>query len=181
MSEFDSASAVSKSPVKKLAALMAAGRERDRLWRTDELAAILRHQMSAPVLVDLGGFDPRTAARLKHLSQAQSLVLRSFADLFRHPSPPVEVLELVKDFAKANMDHPESCLPREIAAVLYYLSIAAALVRLGTRITHLSDADVKQGLLWAKRLAWLDADTRKLLGQALKKMADHGGRADTVS
>src|SRR5208337_2900138 len=107
MSEFDSASAVSKSPVNKLAALMAAGRERDRLWRTDELAAIFRHQMSAPVLVDLGGFDPRTAARLKNLSEAQSLVLRSFADLFRHPSPPVEVLELVKDFAKANMDHPE--------------------------------------------------------------------------
>jgi hypothetical protein len=181
MSEFDSASAVSKSPAKKLAALMAAGGGRDRLWRADELAAIFLHQMSAPVAVDLGGFDPRTAARLKNLSEAQGLVLRSFGDLLHHPAPPIELLELVKDFAKSNMDHPESCLPKEIAAVLYYTSISAALIRLGSRISHLSDADLRQGFLWAKGQGWLDETTRELLCQALKKVADSGGRDDPVS
>ncbi len=181
MSAFDSASTVSRSPAKKLAALMAAGGERDRLWRADELAAIFRHQMSAPVAVDLGGFDPRKAARLKNLSEAQGLMLKSFADLLHHPAPPIELLELVKDFAKSNMDHPESCLPKEIAAVLYYTSIAAALIRLGARITHLSDAELRQGLLWAKGQGWLDEATRNLLCQALKKVADRGGRDEPVS
>jgi hypothetical protein len=137
--------------------------------------------MSVPVLVDLGSFAPRTAARLKNLSQAQSLILSSFADLFHHPAPPAELLELVKDFAKSNMDHPESCLPSEIAAVLYYTSIATALVRLGSLITHLSDADLRRGLLWAQGQAWLDEETRALLGQALKKTAHAGGQDDTVS
>src|SRR5208283_5425908 len=104
MSDFDSAAAVFKSRPKNLAALMEAGKERARLWRPDELTAIFRHQMSAPVLVDLGGFDPTTAARLKTLSDAQGLLLKSFSDLFHHPSPPLELLRLAKDFAKANLD-----------------------------------------------------------------------------
>ncbi len=86
--------------------------------------------MSAPILVDLGGYDPATAVRLKNLSDAQSLLLKSFLDLFHHPVPPMELLTLTKDFAKANMDHPDSSLPNEVAAALYYTSIAAALVRL---------------------------------------------------
>ena len=56
MSDFDSSAAVFKSRAKKLATLMATGEERARLWRPDELAAIFRHQMSAPMLVDLGSF-----------------------------------------------------------------------------------------------------------------------------
>jgi len=180
MSQFDSTSLVFKSTAKKLAGLMAAGGERDRLWREDELAAVFRHQMAAPVLVDLGGFDPRAAALLKRLSEAQSLVLRSFSDLFQHPSPPREVLELVKNFAKTNMDHPDACLPGEIAAVLYYTSIAAALVRLGLRITHLSDADLRQGLVWANGQPWLDRGTRRLLRQALKKIPHGGGQENTA-
>ena len=68
--------------------------------------------MASPILIDLSGFDPGTAARLKKLSEAQSLILKSFSDLFHHPAPPVELLELTKSFAKANMDQPESGLPQ---------------------------------------------------------------------
>ena len=107
MSEFDSSSAVFKSRAKKLASLLASGEERTKLWRVDELAAIFRHQMSAPILVDLGTFDPLTATRIRMQSEAQGLLLKSFADLFHHPSPPLELLELIKDFAKANLDHPD--------------------------------------------------------------------------
>jgi hypothetical protein len=134
--------------------------------------------MSAPVLVDLGGYDPGTAARLKRLSEAQSLLLKSFADLFHHPSPPVELLELTKDFAKANMDHAQSSLPHEVAAALYYTSIAAALVRLGARISRLPEGELRRGLLWTGEQAWLDEETKQLLLQAAGKMGPAGGRAD---
>jgi hypothetical protein len=170
MSEFDSASALGKTPPKSLAALLTAGAEHARLWRPEELTAIFRHQMSSPILVDLGGFDPTTASRLKTLSQAQSLLLKSFSELFHHPIPPVELLTLTKDFAKANMDHPESSLPHEVAAALYYASIATALVRLEARISQLKDVDLRRGLLWAKDQAWIDDQTREILLDALKKV-----------
>lgn len=171
MSEFDSSSALFKSHAKDLAALMASGDERGPLWRADELAALFRHQMSAPVLMDLGSFDPRTATQLKGLTAAQGLLLSSFADLFNHAQPPARLLELVKDFAKANIDHPESGLPREIATALYYASIAAALVRLDQRISQLPDADLKRGLQWTTEQAWLDEKTRALLTAALEKLS----------
>ena len=178
MSDFDSSAAVFKSRAKKLATLMATGEERADLWRPEELAAIFRHQMSAPVMVDLGTFDPRTATRLRTLSEAQGLLLRSFDDLFHHPAPPIELLELVKDFAKANMDHPESGLPGEIAAALYYASIAAALVRLDERISQLPDADLLRGLRWALEQAWLDEKAKELLAQASARVS--GGQKGVV-
>jgi hypothetical protein len=170
MSELDSSEAVFTSRPKSLAALWETGAENARLWAPDELAAIFRHQMATPVFVDLGGFDPGTAVRLKTLSEAQGLLLKSFSDLFHHPSPPIELLKLTKEFAKANMDHPESGLPTEIVSVLYYASIAAALVRLEVRITQLQDADLRRGLLWAKDQAWIDEETKALLLKAAEKI-----------
>jgi hypothetical protein len=171
MSEFDSTAALSKSQPKSLAAFLAAGAERARLWRPEELSAIFRHQMSAPILVDLGGFDPATAVRLKALTEAHCLLLKSFSDLFHHPVPPLELLSLTKDFAKANMDHPDSSLPQEVAAALYYASIATAIVRLDTRISQLSDAELQRALLWAKDQPWVDAQTREILIEALAKIS----------
>ena len=170
MSELDSSEAVFKSLPKRLVALMEAGAEGARLWLPEELAAIFQHQMQAPVLLDLGGFDPGTAVRLKTLSEAQGLILKSFSDLFHHPSPPLELLRLTKDFAKANLDHSESGLPSEIVSVLYYTSIAAALVRLDARISQLKGADLQRGLLWAKDQAWIDEETKALLLKAAEKV-----------
>jgi hypothetical protein len=179
MSEPDSSAALLKSRADKLAALMATGEERGKLWRADELAAMFRHQLSAPIMVDLGGFDDRAASQLRTLGEAQGLLLRSFSDLFQHPAPAKKLLELVKDFAKANLDHPESGLPAEIASALYYTSIAAALVHLDTRITKLSDADLQNGIRWALQQAWLDDRTKSLLEEAAKKLA--AGRGEAAS
>ena len=172
MSEFDSSAAVFKSRAKDLAALMASGELRAKLWRPEDLAAMFRHQMSTPMLVDLGSLEARTAAKVRTLSEAHGLLLKSFSDLFQHPAPPLELLELVKDFAKSNIDHPQSGLPDEIATALYYSSIAAALVRLETRISRLPDADLRQGLRWTSEQAWLDEKTKGLLAQALEKLPD---------
>jgi hypothetical protein len=175
MSEFDSSSSAFKSHAKELAELMASGWETARLWRPEELAAIFRHQMSAPMLVDLGSFDAPTATRLKTLSDAQGLLLKSFADLINHPAPPVELLTLVKNFAKSNIDHPESGLPGEIASALYYSSIAAALVRLDERISQLPDADLRKGFRWLQGQVWMDEKTKSLLADALKKISSGEG------
>lgn len=171
MSEPDSSAAVFRSHAKELAALLASGEERARLWQPDELAAIFRHQISTPMVVDLGSFDPRTAIQLKLVSEAQGLLLKNFSDLFHHSAPPVELLELVKNFAKANLDHPDSGLPTEIAWALYYTSIASALVHLDKRISKLQDAELQRGLGWMREQAWLDEKTKDLLAKALGKIS----------
>jgi hypothetical protein len=181
MSEFDSAGAVFTRQPKSLAALMEGSAEQARLWRPEELGAIFRHQMSAPILVDLGGYDTAAATRLKKLSEAQSLLLKSFSDLFHHPAPPLELLELTKNFAKANMDHPASSLPNEVATTLYYASIAAALVRLDTRISRLKDADLHRGLLWTSEQPWLNEPTKQLLLQAAAKIPPPAGQGGPPS
>ena len=112
---------------------------------------------------------------MRTLSEAQGLLLKSFADLFHHPAPPIELLELVKDFAKANLDHPESGLPGEIAAALYYTSIAAALVRLDARISQLPDADLQRGLRWTMEQAWLDEKTKGIACPGVEKSVRRQG------
>jgi len=179
MSDFDSSAAILKSRAEKLSALMATGEERSKLWQPEELAAIFRHQMSSPVQLDLGAFDPRTANRLRTLSEAQGLLLKSFSDLFHHPVPLVELLQLVKDFAKANLDQPESGLPGEIAAALYYTSIASALVRLDRRISQLPDPDLLHGFQRIMEQTWLDEKTKALLAKAVEKIS--GGPKGVLS
>jgi hypothetical protein len=169
-----SAAAFTKRPG-ALAALINSGTESTRLWRPEELAAIFRHQLSAPVFIDLGQLPKGTAARLRQVSEAQGLLLKSFSELFHHPVPPVELLELAKDFAKANMDHPESVLPGEVATALYFTSIAAAYVRLGVRISKLGDDSLAQGWRWTRDREWIDAATKVVLGEALAKVAAAGG------
>jgi hypothetical protein len=170
MPEFDTNAALQKSTPKTLAAFLAAGDDAARLWRPEELAAIFRHQMAAPIVVDLGGFDPATASRLKTISSAQGLLLKSFHDLFSHKLPPRELLIVAKDFAKANMDHPGSSLPAEVSAVLYYGAIAAALVRLDERISQLSNESLKRGFSWAGEQPWVETEIKQLLAEAAKKL-----------
>lgn len=133
-----------------------------RLWEPDELGAILAHQLSAPLECDLGHLDGGLAERLQG---AAGPPMRTFAELLDHPHPPVELLELTKRFAKACRSDPQGPLPDEIATVLYFLSIAAALARCGRRITKMDDSSLRYSLDWALGLPWLDDSSRRLLRQ----------------
>ena len=145
-----------------------------RIWRASELGAVLSHQLSAPVGFDLGRLAPTLADRLRVASAAEGLLLRSFNDLFQHPCPHVELLLLVKDFAKRHLAHPASPLPPQIARVLYFASISVALVRCGRRITRLDDARLRGGIEWAMAQPWVDESTRGLLSQGLDALEGSG-------
>jgi len=166
MNEFDSQQAVLRSAPERLSAVLHAADGQGRLWQPSELAAIFKHQMSAPVGVDLGVVGPALSGKLRVLCDAEGLLLRSFSDLLHHPAPPLELLELIKDFAKLHRSSAESELPNEIATALYFLSIAASLVRCGKRITRLSDEALNDGFAWLAEQAWLDESGRRLVSEA---------------
>lgn len=139
------------------------------------LAAVFRHQLSAPVEFDLGMVDEMLAGKLRTLCAARGLLLRSLEDLFFHPNPPVELLELAKQFAKACHEHPESPLPPDVATALYLTSIVVALVRCGRRITTLDDASLRSGIEWLISRNWIDDRLRELLREGSRTIGASTG------
>ena len=163
---------------RRLAELMRLGEESTRIWHTDELGAILRHQLTVPVEFDLGGMEPGAANKLRTLASSEGLLVKSFADLLHHPNAPLALLQLTKHFAKANGVHPESALPADVAKVLYYAAIAVALARCRRRITELDDEALWRGFTWAVQQDWVDDAMRTLLREGLAVL---GNEEDTQS
>ena len=140
-------------------------------WSPAELAAVWRHQLKAPLLVDLGDVAPDAAMTVAQVTQPQRGSLESFADLVGHPDPPAELLQLAKEFAKSQRAGAAgTAFPAEVATALYYLSIALPLARTGRRITEMDDAKLRQGLEWGLRQPWLDEATRNLYRDALRRL-----------
>ena len=145
-----------------------------RGWHNEDLGAILRHQLSAPVQFDLGNLAREVAQKLRMLSEAEGLLVKSFGDLLGHPNPPIELLEMTKDFAKACASHPDSPLPKEIASLLYFASIVVALTRRGERISQLSDVALRRGIERVMDQPWLHDKIRRLLQEGLNLLAGEG-------
>jgi RNA polymerase sigma-70 factor (ECF subfamily) len=127
-----------------------------------DAAALLRYALAAPVPLDPEATDPGAAGRRP----------RSLGELLHHPSPLPELLEQAKDFAKENRNDPESPLTREVATVLYYAAIAAALARCGRRITRSDDEALRRGFQWCCKQPWLDEATRGLLDEGLLRLGE---------
>jgi hypothetical protein len=152
----------------RLAALFTLDESGRDVWQPEELLHILAHQLSSPLVFD--------GSRLAAATEGEPLV--SFRDLFRHPSPPLELLRLTKDFAKGSDERTEDPLPPEVATVLYYGAIAVALVRHGARISSLDDARLRDGIAWALDQPWVDPATTRVFVDAAIALGDrdrHGG------
>ncbi|MFQ5503012.1 MAG: hypothetical protein ACE5EQ_12055 [Phycisphaerae bacterium] len=156
---------------------MKASNGNDKLWQPDELAAILRHQLAASIEYDLSRMNARAALKLKTNAESKGLLLKSFADLFAHPHPPLELLEMTKEFAKANRNDPDRGVPVEISTMLYYACIAAALVHCRKRITGLDDATLSKGFQWGRGQPWVDETTAGLFTEALQTLEGATGDA----
>ena len=145
------------------------------LWSTDDLQDILSHQWAAPLALDLGGLQETFAERVETLAASKGLLLRSFGDLLEHKRPPLELLELTKEFAKRSIAAPCSSIPHDVARVIYFSSIAAALCHCGRRITTLSDQRITDGISWALSLNWLEDNAREVLSSGLQALEKQAG------
>jgi hypothetical protein len=148
------------------------------LWRPDELAAMLRHELAAPLPVALGRLGEEAARRMQELGLPADSGM-TLGDVLHHACPPVQLLDLTKRFAKLCNTDPDTVLPRDIAQLLYLASITAALTRAGQRISSLSAPSLRLGLEWATRQAWVDDATRALLKEGLEHLgSSRGGESD---
>lgn len=147
---------------RRLERLMELGLAADGSLRPAELRALWRHQLGSPFQFDLGNIEPNEGARLRELSAAEGLLLRSLGELLQHPHPPLELLRLAKDFAKAHEQSPDAPLPPEMSRVLYYAAVAAAWARCGCRMTALDDGQLRRAFDWALAQPWVDDATKEL-------------------
>jgi hypothetical protein len=155
-----------------LAELMQPVRKVHMNWTPADIESIYHHQLSTPINVELGQLDAVTANRVREICAADGLLLSGIGDLLGHRNPPVDLLIIIKDFAKASMEHPESPLPTEVYAAIYWSCIAAAMVRCNVRISSLSSSQLRDGVQWALHQSWIAADRRDLFEKAMNLLAE---------
>lgn len=142
-----------------------------RPWRPEELAAAWEYHLSAPPRFDLSRLDEAQADEVRELLAEQGLLLASLRGLLRHPVPPVELLELTKEFAETSLGAADPSLPPDVANVLYHLAVAVALTRGDERISARSDAELLRGLDWSLAQVWVDESSKATLGRARRAIA----------
>ena len=151
-------------------------------WHESELGAVWRHQLLAPLDLSAGVPSPSPGAVPEARGSAPCLP-RTLGELFHDPHPPLDLLAMAKQYGQAHLHHQSNELPREIAEVIYYLSIGVARLRRQERLSRLPDEEVARGLTWALTLCWLDDPTRQILRQSLgcllERNANDGGTAAT--
>lgn len=152
---------------RSLSQLLTLGTADGPLWTEQDLPDLLKHQLSAPLVFDLRWSNGKGAAGLP--GRRPTPGIHSFGDLLRHPSPPVDLLVLVKEFAKSAREDPNSGLPAEVAGYLYFAAVAAAMVRCGQRITDLADAQVRDGLQWVLAQGWVGEDNKSVVREGLSR------------
>jgi len=72
----------------------------------------------------------------------------------------------VKDFAKLHMIGQASYLPHDVAAVVYYATLAVALLHGHDRMTRLTDDDLARGIAWAMAREWIEPEIAGILRKA---------------
>jgi hypothetical protein len=148
------------------------------VWSPQELKEMLRHQLTAPLQFSLGTLSAEVSHQIK---QAGIDPLLTLDQLLHDAHPTVELLNLVKRFAKMCRRDRQNPLPSEIVMLLYYASIAAALVRLDQAISNLESASLKRGMGWLIRQEWLTDELRELLNSGLVWLEAHGESAGKQS
>lgn len=137
----------------QLATLLSSCDETLQVWTTDDLAAMLRHQLSLPPEADMATYASAVPHRATPATRRSHF--DSYLALFQAKDPPLELLRRVKDAAKAAVRDPDAPLPDDVATVIYFVAIAVALSALGQRITRLTDEGLRWGFQWSLNLPWL--------------------------
>ncbi len=139
-------------------------------WGTDEVEQILEHQLQAPLADEIGRIYPEKQDQVRDQGRAQEPPIETVGDLLRHDAPPEDLLDMLKDGAKAARRDTTESLPVEVPTAIYFASIAAALVKNDERISSLSSEEMKKGFDWASGQDWFGKQLKDLLQEATRKL-----------
>jgi hypothetical protein len=150
-----------------------------REWDVEDLKAMLRHQLGVPLYLSLGTLSAEVSHELGKWSPEHRLM--TLGQLLQHDRPPLEVLKLIKRFAKMCRSDRDNPLQSEIVMLMYYVSIVTALVRLNQPISVLPPASLKRGLSWLSAQPWMDDEVHVLLNEGLSYLNSRKSGAEEMS
>jgi hypothetical protein len=139
-------------------------------WSSRELREMLEHQMTAPLASETERFAHLANCAPDHVANRLAhCPCPTFGDLLRHKAPPLDVLTMTKDFAKAAMADQDD-LPRDVARVLYVLAILRGQSVPGGRLTALDDAVIVREARRCLAFGWLPDGIQGLLREGVKSL-----------
>jgi hypothetical protein len=140
-------------------------------WNGQDLAAMLRHQLAAPLEFDLSSVEMKGAEAKKRgttLTGAARERIKSFEDLLFHREPPLALLKLSKEFFKRRLQECKKDSGEwNVAYLLYLLSILAVGNR-ASKISSLTPSDLRKGMKWALERRWMNEKTRQFVELAAR-------------
>lgn len=150
---------------RRFARLLRLTEQADEPWAAGDLAAIWRQEVQR-FPDGLGQNDDNPSPRKFGADGGPgSTTVGTWSHLLSHPEPPIELLRQMKDFAKSRRHASSDAFPKDIARVLYFVSILLALMRCHRPISRLSKAEVLRGVEWSLAQRWLDPETLTVLTQ----------------
>ena len=132
-----------------------------------DLEAMLRHVLSSRRLPTCcQGWPLRKSERLI-LAASGATEPVTLAALFSSMDPPLDLLSAVKHGARRATRGDNGSLPKDIASLVYFAAIAAALVRCGQRISKLDPDLLCQGAQMMLDRPWIGEPFRPLFEEVV--------------
>ena len=125
------------------------------LWQENDYAAIFQHLLSSPLLLVTGPADDQD-------SRDEQATFGTMKTALFAKVPDLQVLALIKRFAKQAFQSNDGQLPEPVALALYYLVICVAMIQTDNAITELTHSQLVEGIDWSLQQTWLDEQTRSV-------------------
>ena len=175
MADSYSSKVLSNSTPEQMSKLMRLDESTPEKWQRDDLVSMARHQLLAPLEFDLLSLG-LNAAEQKSVTHSGNRGahshLKTFRDLFQSSDPPCALLKLSHRFFKQRVtNHHKDSSEHKIAYLFYLLSIVAARVRTGERISKLTDKQLLDSIQLEASLPWVDPQIKELLVEGRNKIA----------
>ncbi|MBI1371341.1 MAG: hypothetical protein GC159_01075 [Phycisphaera sp.] len=157
------------SEAEALAILFGMQTDRSAGQGVEELAGALSGQLSMP-LSDLTRMMPWVTRDLRRARRTLKAEVETVADMLSLDSPPVELLRMLKSYAKLCYHDPAGVMDKEVALMLYYAAITVALIKHDEVITSLKRPRLIRSLNSRLNKAWIDPRLEELFHDALAAM-----------
>jgi hypothetical protein len=135
-------------------------------WSSSDLRAMLEHQLAAPLACELLRLAETSRRSFDEVaSVVGGLKGATFGQLLENPTPCLEAIELVKDYAKAALRR-DGDLPRDVARVLYVMAILRGRQAGYPAISSLDNVNVKGETRRCLTFGWLPDRVQDFLRSA---------------
>jgi len=137
-------------------------------WSSGELRAMLEHQLATQLEAECNSLARTSQCTVEQAREViRSCGCLTFGDLLLNRSAPIEAVRLVKEYAKTSLTR-DGDLPRDVARVLYVLSILCGRRAGAGHITSMDESSLSREISRCLTFAWLPESIRDAIRNAAR-------------